>query len=241
MNSGSMIEVTDRDGWTKGFPLEKDIVHIGSDQRNDIVLERARGNGVAPRHLQLILLASQGYRLVNLADTDVLLGELGEVRLAPRSFAVVADGQRVRVGDFTLVLQGLAPRQEASASDAIGLRLALPQTHLAPDQPLEGMVIVRNQGDKTGAQFKLEVEGLDPKWYEVGPGPILFPNAEKAVPLRLHHPKGPRPPAGEHQFSIRAAAPAAYPGQSAVVSQVIEIAPYFQHSMRLVMEEWEGR
>ena len=242
MSASDTIEITDRDGWKKDFLLEKNIVYIGSDPGNDVVLERSRGGGVAARHLQLVPLAAQGsgYRLVNLADADVLLGESGE-HLAPYSFAKVAGGQRIRVGDFTLVLKGIlkgvlegAPKGEEHTSAGIGIRLSLLQTQLAPHQPLEGAVVVRNLGDRTGVQFRLEVQGLDPDCYEMGPGPILFPNAEKTVVLRLHHPKKPTPPAGEYSLTIRATAPEAYPGESAVVSQVIGILPFYHHSLRLV-------
>ena len=54
--AGPQVEVVDRDGWRKAFPLEKHIVHIGSDPRNDVVLDSRRGAGVAARHLQLIAL-----------------------------------------------------------------------------------------------------------------------------------------------------------------------------------------
>lgn len=248
VNTKNTLQITDRDGWKKDFPLEKSIVYIGSDPGNDVVLERGRGGGVAARHLQLVPLAAQGsgYRLVNLADADVLLGESGE-HLAPYSFAQVAGGQRIRVGDFTLILKGVleepalslskgVPKGEEHTSVGIGLRLSLPQTQLAPHRPLEGAVIVRNLGDQTGVQFKLEVQGLDPDCYEMGPGPILFPNAEKTVVLRLHHPEKPTPPAGEHSLTIRATAPDAYPGESAVVSQIIGILPFYHHSLRLVTE-----
>lgn len=244
MNTKNTLQITDRDGWKKDFPLEKSIIYIGSDPGNDVVLERNRGGGVAARHLQLVPLAAQGsgYRLVNLADADVLLGESGE-HLAPYSFAKVAGGQRIRVGDFTLVLKGVlksiledVPKGEEHTSAGIGIRLSLSQTQLTPHRPLEGAVIVRNLGDKTGVQFRLEVQGWDPDCHEMGPGPILFPNAEKTVVLRLHHPKKPTPPAGEHSLTIRATAPQAYPGESAVVSQVIGILPFYHHSLRLVTE-----
>jgi len=257
------VEVVDRDGWRKAFPLEKHIVHIGSDPRNDIVLDGLRGAGVAPRHLQLIALsANPGYRLVNLGDGDILLGESGEGVLAPRSATDIADGTVLRVGDFTLHFccgEG-APVGEAAAagkaaagvvgdarppgamgaaasSQVIGLRLVLPQTQLEPDRPIDGAVMVRNLGDKPGVQFKLAVEGLHPDCYEIGAGPLLFPNAEKETFFRLSHPRSPCMSAGDHRFTVRATAPGAYPGESAVISQTIHMALFYHHSLRLVIED----
>jgi len=255
MGASDIIEVTDRDGWRKDFVLERNIVHVGSDRGNDVVLEPGRGGGVASRHFQLISLTAPGtgYRLVNLANTDILLGDGGDRRLAPRSFAEITGNQRLRVGDFTLVLrlvskpeayepEFVAPTpvlpkaQPVGQSAGIGLSLSLPQTRLSSQRPLDGMILVRNLGDKTGAQFMLEMEGMPSDCYEMGPGPILFPGAEKEVPLRLHHPKRPTPLAGEHSIAIRATAPEAYPGESAVVSQIVEVLPFYRHSLRLVTE-----
>ena len=118
-------------------------------------------------------------------------------------------------------------------AEVIGLKLKLPRALLTPNQPLTGTVAVRNRGSKTGAQFKLDLIGLPPDMFEIGPGPILFPNAEKEVPIKITHPLGPRPPAGELRVVIRAVAPDAYPGQSASIAQFLNIAPYFSHKMEL--------
>jgi hypothetical protein len=119
-------------------------------------------------------------------------------------------------------------------TQSIGLRLNLPQTQLGLDKPIDGTVVVRNWGAKTGVQFKLEADGLDPACLEIGPGPILFPNAEKEVSFRVHHPRAHRPPAGDYRLRIRATAAAAYPGESAVVTQMIQVLPYYSHKVRVV-------
>jgi hypothetical protein len=66
------------------------------------------------------------------------------------------------------------------------------------------------------------------------PGPILFPNAEAELALRLHHPRSPEMIAGSHRITIRATAPLAYPNEFAEVTRVIEIVPYFSHKLRLI-------
>jgi hypothetical protein len=242
MSDDNVIEVIDRDGWRKVFPLEKAIIYVGSDARNDIVLDATHGSGVARRHLQLIsVTGGGGYRLINMGDAEVKLGAQGETSLAPRAFVELNPGEKVRLGDFTLVFQGdvpLASSEGITGSDrrsqSIGLRLNLPQHQLGLDKPIDGTVVVRNWGTKTGVQFKLEVDGLDPACLEIGPGPILFPNAEKEVSFRVHHPRAPKPPAGDYRLRIRATAPAAYPGESAVVTQMIQVLPYYSHKLRVV-------
>ncbi len=258
-----MLEIIDRDGWRKRFDLERAITHIGSDPRNDIVLEPRRGAGVAPRHLQLIALpGGGGYRLVNLGGGEVAVGD---ERVPPRSSADVAPGSSVKLGDFTLLfLAGrgherepverpavrpapspppppeapAAPEAEAEVrSEVIGLAVSLPRTRLAPDEPLEGTITVRNQGERTGVQFKLEVEGLPGECCEVGPAPILFPGAERDVSLRLYHPRGGPPLAGKRRIAVRATAPVEYPGEVATVWQEIEIEPFYDHTVQVVVDE----
>lgn len=246
--NSTAIEVVDKDGWRKSFLLDqgKTIILIGGDLNNDVILEGHRGKGVAPRHLQLILSATadSGCRLVNLADTDVLLGEAEQRQLAPHSYVNITAGERVRVGDFSVIFH-LGPGLEIGAgregkkygAKAVGLRVSLSQAQLTRHQPLEGVVTLRNQGDKAGVQFKLELEGLPPDSYEMEPGPILFAGAEKDVLLRLHPAKRSRLRAGEHHFAVHATAPEAYPGEGATSLQVVQVLPFYQHSLHLVSRE----
>lgn len=223
------IEVTDREGWRKEYLLNKAILHIGSDNRNDIVLEATRGAGIEPRHAQLIAAAGgRGYRVVNLGQNPLVLSSQG-LLVPPRSSADLFDGDVMQIGEHTFrffVAHGV--------SQAISLSFRLSDTTLTVDALLDGIVTVQNLGNAPGVQFKLSVEGLSPAWYELGPGPILFPGAQKEVPIRIRHALDPTVPAGPRAVTVRATASAAYPGESAAVSQTIQIAPYRKHSLRLI-------
>jgi hypothetical protein len=98
MDQDYKLEIIDRDGWVKEQALEKPINYIGSGPRSDIVLEPTRGGGVAALHAQLIVSnqgqaapvsyaapGDSGCQLVNLGDSDILLGATGEQALPPRS------------------------------------------------------------------------------------------------------------------------------------------------------------
>ncbi len=241
---GFTVIVTDRDGWRKEYPLAKNIIHVGCAANNEIVLDSAHGGGVAPRHVQLIATA-QGARIVNIGNTAITVGAVARNAAPPLAVIDIPSGEVIRVGDYTLTIRteggngtGPAPRLDISAvpgaiGQLIGLRAAFSKNQLWPDKPLEGSVLVRNLGDKSGAQFKLEIEGLDPDCYEVGPGPVLFPGAEKPVTLRLLHSRRPKPPAGEYRFLIRAVAPAAYSEACATITQVIYVMPYYRYRLQL--------
>ena len=239
MSEERYLEVIDSEGWRKEFPLRGRIAHVGSAAGNTVVLTSSRGSGVSPRHLQFIFPEDGGCRLVNLGDAEVHLdGAEGGATLAPHLTRRLVDGQRLQVGNFTLVLHLGAIGAAVTAptpitSQSIDLRMALPEARLTPARPMEGAIIVRNAGAQPGVQFHLTLEGLPAACYELGPAPLLFPNAEKSISLRLIHPRGPDLPAGDRRFTVRATAPTAYPDERAEVTQQIEIAPFYTHTLSL--------
>jgi hypothetical protein len=245
MAQESRIEVINKFGWRKDFVVDKPIIQIGRDARNDLVLDDGFENGIAPRHAQLLpsSVNRQGLRLINLSDKDitvyaqggkseisVLLTQPPSATITPRSSGEIASGDLVRLGEFSLVFEG-----GASYSEVVKLTLDLPSKALTLDRPLTGVLNIHHVGNKAAVQFKIELEGLDPDSYEIGPGPVLFPNAEKQVSFRLMHPKRAYPPAGSHKITFHVTAPDAYPNERATVSGEIEGAPIYRHKMRVMV------
>jgi hypothetical protein len=226
----NQVEVIDRDGWQKQYNLNKAILHIGSDPRNDIVLVGGRGQGVEGRHAQLIAASgSRTYRLVNLGSGHIVLDTASGRLLPPRGTVDIYDGAQIQIGEYVLKFS-----VGVGVSNAIALHLRLPTAELTPEAPLEGIVTLQNLGEVPGVQFRLSVEGLPRDCYEIGPGPVLFPGAQKDVMLKIRHPHRPQPPAGAHVITVRATASDAYPGESAAVSQAVRISPFFRHRLALV-------
>lgn len=246
MEENNRVEVIDRNGWSKEYPLQKNIIHIGSDPRNDIVLETWHGAGIAQRHIQIIRMpeGGGGYQLVNLGHNNILLGRENNPSaiLEPLSTINITDNERLTLGDFVLAFRtgaatsGRSSSQEA-ASKSMGLRFFLPQNRLGPDNPIDGTLVVRNRGGRDAVQFLLEVIGLGTESYELGPAPIIFPEAERDVFFTLKHTRQPTPIAGEHRVTIRATAPDDYPGESVAVTQVVHILPFYSHKLRLSVPE----
>jgi hypothetical protein len=250
MAQESRIEVINKFGWRKDFVVDRPIIQIGRAARNDLVLEDGSDNGIASRHAQLLpsSINVQGLRLVNLSDKDILIYAQGgktvdagngisqiaglppTTTILPRSSGEVSSGDLVKLGDFSLIIQG-----GASYSEVVKLTLDMPGKQLTLDRPLTGVLGIQHVGNKAAVQFKIELEGLDPDSYEIGPGPVLFPNAEKQVNFRLLHPKRPYPPAGTHQITFHVTAPDAYANERATISTEIEIAPLYRHKMRVVV------
>jgi hypothetical protein len=250
MEFENRIDVTDRDGWRKEFVLNKRLIYIGSDNRNDVVLSPMRGTGVAPRHLQLVI-APAGIvtcSAVNLSAGDIPLGDTGQKALPPNSAVEVRDGQSFRLGDFMVVLhfqdnaqmgQGTGAREAfvragVKNSAAVGLRLVLQQVILSPDRPIEGMLYVSNLGNAPGVQFRLGLDGLPADCFEIGAAPILFPGAEKGVPLRIWHPMRSTVAAGTQRIALWADAVEAYPGEVVTQTRDLRILPFYSHTLRVL-------
>lgn len=241
MSQQDKLEVIDKEGWRRTYPLQKSIIHIGSDARNDIILESGRGSGVSARHLQLIAANhGAGYQLVNLGETEIILTGPGEQLLPPHAVTQLGNGDTINLGEFTLIFHssgsslGPGPMSAAAPgkSQNIGLTILLPQLRLAPYQSIEGLVRLQNLGQQT-AQFELELLGLDHDCYDIEPGPLLSSGAEREVLFRLHH-RGGKPLAGQVELTIVAAAPKAYWGEQAKSSQIIEILPAYRHKLKIL-------
>jgi hypothetical protein len=232
------IEVINKLGWRKEFVLEKSIIQIGRDERNDIVLDDGLSNDVSARHAQLLPSSASrnGMRLINLSSSTITVykgetsNESNGTTLEPRSSTEIVSGDRAKLGSFTLVFNS-----GDSRSEVVRLAVDIPDANLNLNSPLRGTLKIHHVGDKAAVQFKIEIRGLESQFVEIGPGPVLFPNAEKQVEFRLMHPHRPKPPAGAHSITFVVTAPDAYPGEEATISHTIQVAPYFQHRMRVVV------
>lgn len=234
MTQESRIDVINQEGWRKEFTLRRSILYVGSQPGVDIFLPHPE---IAPRHLQFVpsSINRLGYRLINLSGVDVLVrpranGGLNAPRVAPpRSSLEIADGDSIDLAGYSLVFQG-----GAQTSQVIQARVETISTRVDTDQPLEGAVIIKNAGDKAGVQFLVEIQGWDPKFLQIEPGPVLFPDVEKRCGFRLLHSRQALPVAGEQTVTFIVTAPADYPGESAVMAQVVTVAPFFAHKIRVI-------
>lgn len=238
MAQENKIEVINKLGWRKEFVLEKSIVQIGRDERNDVILDDGMESDISARHAQLLPSAANrnGMRLINLSTSPITIFKQGQTQeaagktLEPRSSVEIVSGDRAKMGSFTLVFHGGDTR-----SEVVRLSVDMPDTHLVLDKPLRGTLKIQHVGDKAAVQFRVEVAGWESQFIEIAPGPVLFPNAEKSVEFRVMHPKRAKPPAGAHQLTFVVTAPDAYPGEEATLNHTIQIAPFFDHRMRVVV------
>lgn len=249
MTAPASVEIVDRNrqNWRQAVALQKAIAYIGSGPGVDVPLESRAGSQIDPRHIQLLPGPAGRYRVVNLGRGEVFVSGRS---LLQYSVAELAPGGSLQIGDYTLTLLGAAPNgQTPPLADAgprpagtrsIQLHLNLSETEITVARPLEGSVTVRNAGDQASVQFRLDVLGWPPDCVEIGPGPLLFPGAEKEVGFRLYHPRSSRYRAGEHAVVVRATAPAAYPAEAAEVTLRPRLAAYYNHVLRVTVPAGNG-
>lgn len=233
MSRETRLEMVNREGWSKVVELKRSIAYVGSQPGADILLPVA---DVAPRHLQFVPSATNraGYRVINLGASDVQVKPRGAAArpLGPRATAEIGDGDALEIAGYTITYYS-----GDQISAVIQARVELAGSRLELDRPLDGAVYVRNGGEKAGVQFVVEIQGLEERLVQVDSGPVLFPGVEKRVGFRLLHSRRPAPPAGEHTLTIVVTAPEGYPGESAVITQPITVAPFYAHKVRLIPAE----
>jgi hypothetical protein len=135
-----LIEVTDRDGWRKEFPLLRTLVMVGSDSANDIPLPESRGQGAEPRHLQILLNSqdNSSCRIINMSKSPVEVTTAGQITLlGPATAMVVGMESALRIGDYRLQLHGSTftptyiPKNGAATSEMVTFQRPAP-TPYAP-------------------------------------------------------------------------------------------------------------
>ncbi|MBW6474117.1 MAG: FHA domain-containing protein [Anaerolineaceae bacterium] len=237
MTNYGTIQVVDRKGWSKSFPLEKALTMIGSAPFNDIVLSEAHGSGVAAVHLQLISTqtAKRGFRLINLVNEPLLLtlsNARGSLELQAKGSRELEDGDFVQLGDFriTFYLQTENGFSIEKSSENIGVKLEMPGVILRQGSKLTGLLTLKNFGTEKRSQFEIDLEGLPADCYQVDPAPLLYPGGEEKLQIRFFH-LGNRPNAGESPIQIHVTAVDAYPKEKVILPVVLDIEPVYQYSL----------
>lgn len=234
------LEVVDRAGWVKTYPLEKALLMIGSADFNDIVLPEERGLGIAPAHLQVMRPAIElgSIHVVNLSAAPVVLLKNGQIvgNLPGGGTIELNDGDGLMLAEFhlTFAIQSQGGIVRSARSEHMGLRLELPGTTLRPFKQLAGRLTVTNYGSLPRCQFELELEGLPSDCYRIDPAPLLFPHGESQLQVRFFH-RGSRPAGGLQALILRANAPGTYPVEEVTLDWNLDVTPL--QSVQMALDE----
>lgn len=239
MNYNGSVQVKDKHGWSKTFPLTKALTMIGSAGFSDIVLPEDHGSGVANAHLQLISTKSgkRGFRMVNLVNEPLMItlsGARGNVIVPAKGSRDLEDGESLQLGDFqlTFYLQSANGILIDKRSENIGVTFEMPSLELKEERKLTGLITVKNFGQERRCQFEVDLEGLPSDCYQIDPAPLLYPGGEEKLQIRFFH-LGVKPPAGECPIQLHVTAVEAYPTEEVVLPFLLSVEPINRFSVEV--------
>jgi hypothetical protein len=254
-----VIQVKDKRGWQKQFPIEdKILLFIGAGPHDDILLNSAPQEDalpVGPRQAQLLNLHERSLenkpmlQLINLSQVPIALqlakaSQPTEVESYVKADIVVGDA--FCIGGYTLRLEDdeASPQKGANADASdyvssqgdIGLSFELSNPVLAPHGAVQGRITVRNNGPRKAAQFQLSVwlDGAINAACQLSTASFaLYPNASQEATVWVRHPCNATLTADEHVLEVRVEAPGAYPNQTQAATRPLRVLPCFDHEVRL--------
>ncbi len=247
---------------TRALRIDRDIVTLGRDANNTIVLECP----TASRRHARIERFSGGFRLIDLGSRNGTYIALN--RLLPNVAEVWEPSRTVRIGDYWLRLEtnvqpprvvshqqlmltdldGDAPPTNGSYSqpaaapamaplppplhDRIGLSVTTPVVTVQPGQTVSLSMQIHNLSNLVD-HFVISLHGLPSSWYTIHAEPIyLLPNNRETASITLHPPLASTSSAGAHAFEISVTARAQ--GIKSVAQQcALNILPFYTFKIAL--------
>ena len=255
------IHVTNHLDWTKVFTLtNKRIIHIGSDAKSsDVHLDGVAGRQaslieIRARNTPLIFgLTNLGTDPIEIhtADRSSSSGETNSQKVLPGGYAQLRCGDAVLISGYRLVAEDDAGggslnsggitsgKVGAGANCANGIASDVMQivdfrlsgSVLRLDTPIDGILTIRNTGDKDNVNFKIE---LMPKPYCTLLDSIVPLAIGEQQPVRFKIQQARETPwrEGERLIEVKVTAPS-YRPKFTSHSCAIQVSPFYQHSVEL--------
>ena len=162
------------------YSLSRQIVTIGRDENNDIVLN---GNSITRRHAQLERTAT-GWQIRDLGSKNGTY--LDGTALLPDIPAEWNSYQTLRIGPYFLQIQpgkGFAFNAHPLVAEA-----SPDEIEVLPGKQQVIQLAVLNQG-QNAEEFRLQVDRLPPEWVTVPNGTVtLQPGDQATMPILIHPP-----------------------------------------------------
>jgi archaellum component FlaF (FlaF/FlaG flagellin family) len=241
------LELIKPNGEIEFHPLNsaKGITYIGSNPKNDIVIDDPR---IRPFHAFLdhrqkparLVLLEQEAGLLS-ARPPELLSQLNRVEFEGYALILLeAEEQQPAVTAAVPELEAQvdAPKPASlltipfpdQTDDAIGVQLSTRALSVEVEETAAVYVTVTNKGE-VAAEFKLEMVGLDESWV-TGAASILYlqPAESQTITLLIKPPRHSSSRAGIHHCAVKVTSPA-YPQRYCQQRATLTIQPYYEFSL----------
>ncbi len=234
---------------TRTMPLESDVVRIGRDAENDLVLQSQK-IGVSRYHARIERGVDGLYRITDLESTNGTY--MSDEKLEPNRPAIWKPLATVRIGDYWLQIepgvtnddtgfhqgtmpqfpqsvQPMAPMAPTPSVPVGPVMVTMTPSQLAvePGQVADAQLELLNQGDRVD-HFRVEVVGLPAEWVTMSAADAqTMPGQRQRIDLRIAPPRTSNSRAGRHPFTVRVHS-TVRPDQPTEFQGEMVIAPYFQ-------------
>jgi hypothetical protein len=89
-----------------------------------------------------------------------------------------------------------------------------------------GVLTLKNAGEHSACQFRVDIEGLPADCFQIDPIPLMYSGAQEEVRIRIFH-RILYPPAGLQTIVLKISAPESYSGEELIIRQDIYVTPVF--------------
>ncbi|MEO8609194.1 MAG: protein kinase [Chloroflexota bacterium] len=246
---------------TKVIPLDKNVLTVGRDKDQDIVLSSDK---VSRRHARIERGLGDVYRIIDLGSKNG--SYLGNYRLISNVAELWEKNQTARIGNYWLRIESAQPDVDAGAQydvpvpqpaalvvparpqlptyspeqEKIALSVANTIVRVAPGSSVTLPIEVINRADVVD-HFRVEVIGLPAAWVTQPSEPLyLLPVNRETASITFHPPLNSTSAAGGHAFEVRVTARAQ--GLSSVATQgSLIIEPFANFVTDMQPERVKGR
>lgn len=225
------IVLNEQNGRQTSFIPNKSIVSVGYAPSCDLKLAPNIGS---PIHLQVIYSVDQNLdrcKIIIFGPETTLIRQSKRTALSPSSQIEVFDKDEIQIGPYILFFELANTSGIIKGSSVISASLVFRQTTLSPEKSTIGLLKLQNLG-QISCQFQLEISGLPGDCIRHNPIPMLPPQGQGQVEIRLSH-HGRHPSAGMHELKFAVASSQAYPGEEVVLIQPIYVSANFEAQIDL--------
>jgi hypothetical protein len=215
----------------KSIKTDRAVIRVGSAPSNDIQLQSPK---IAAVHLQILhpVDTDSCCKVVNLAH-EIIARISGEIRKISTCAAVdVRDGDEILLDDYSITFRLPLAATVIQSAKKIQAALTFSEAVLRPQSATAGILTIKNAGEHSGCQFRVNLKGLPEDCFQIDPIPLMYAGAQEEVGVRLFH-RTLYPPAGLETIVLKVSAPESYPGEELIIRQGIHILPVFKQTLEL--------
>lgn len=237
-------------GSSQRFDLTTFPAYIGTDDACAVQLKAGGQDGqdlIAGKHLQVLMLPTERFRLVNLTGKPVSLHSATRQPIPPRGFVDVASGEGIVLGACQLlfVTSRVAAQHVAAAagetprvqeSNVIELKLDWhDKRELAAGGQVKLTAVIQNKLSDEQLKLTVAVIGLcDEAFYEKDPDLVLNPLASARMVITFKQPgarEADKLPPGDKEIGVRVTA-ATHTDQPAEQVKEIHVLPVYDFDLQ---------